>query len=223
VIVVVGVPAWRAAEPVGPDGRACGIALAAAGRSAPVELVGRTGDDAAGDALLLALTRAGVGHVAMLRDPARATLILEPVLADDEAASPVGGDGTGSLDARGPAMLPAQSAPHLESADVSLGLEYLTGYGVLVVTDDVPESVVPVAIEAAAFAGAHLVLLVPPGREVPAVMPVEATVLAAPDEADEGAFATLVGAYAAALDAGISPAAAFAAATGDAGWEPLEV
>ena len=220
MIIVVGVPAWRAAEPVGPAGRACEIAVAAAGRAARVELVGRTGDDAAGDSLLLALSRSGVGHAAMLRDPARATPVVASGPSDDEAPFPVDGDGTGSPVPSAPASVPA---PRLEPADVSLGLEYLTGYGVLVVTDDVPESVVAVAAEAAAFAGAHLVLLVPPGREAPASLPAEATVLAAPDDADEGAFAMLVGEYAAALDAGISPAAAFAAATGDAGWEPLEV
>lgn len=37
------------------------------------EIVGRVGDDARGEALLLALSRSGVGHVAVLRDPARAT------------------------------------------------------------------------------------------------------------------------------------------------------
>ncbi len=197
--------------------------MAASRRGARVELVGRTGDDAAGDSLLLTLSRAGVGHVAMLRDPARGTPVVMPVASepsDGEAPFPLDGGDTGSPVPGAPASGPA---PRLEPADVSLGLEYVTGYGVLVVTDDVPESVVPVAAEAAAFAGAHLVLLVPPGREAPAVLSAEATVLAAPDEADEGAFATLVGEYAAALDAGISPAAAFAAATGDAGWEPLEV
>ena len=83
VIVVVGTPAWRAAEPAGPDGRACRVALAAAERGAAVELIGRAGDDPAGDAMLLALARAHVGHVALLRDPARPTPILAAA-TDDE-------------------------------------------------------------------------------------------------------------------------------------------
>ena len=70
MIVVVGTPAWRPTEPAAPAGLACGIALAAAAHGAAVELVGRTGDDPAGDALLIALAHAGVGHVARLRDPA---------------------------------------------------------------------------------------------------------------------------------------------------------
>lgn len=219
MIVVVGVPAWRAADPAGPAGRACEIAMAAAGRGAQVELVGRTGDDSAGDALLLALGRAGVGHAAMLRDPARATPIVELKASDDEVAFTAGDDGTGRSRSDGRVPRPA---PRLEPADVSLGLEYLTGFRVLVVADDVPPSVAPVVAESASFAGAHLVLLLPPGGQPPEAMPTGATVLAVPDDEDEGAFAILVGAYAAALDAGTSPAAAFAAATGDAGWEALE-
>ena len=43
MIVVVGAPAWREAEPAGPDGRACRIALAAAERGSGVELIGRSG------------------------------------------------------------------------------------------------------------------------------------------------------------------------------------
>ena len=39
---------------------------------------------------------------------------------------------------------------------------------------------------------------------------------------DEGAFATLVGAYAAALDSGAEPAAAFAGAVGAVGGEALQ-
>ena len=63
---------------------------------------------------------------------------------------------------------------------------------------------VPVAVEAAGFAGAHLVLLVsgdPSSGAAALTLPPDATVLAVPAD-DEGAFATLVGAYAAALDFG---------------------
>ena len=123
---------------------------------------------------------------------------------------------------RASSRTPRQDAgPRLEPADVALGLEYLTDFSVLVITDDVPEVALPAAIDAAGFAGAHVVLLVPPGRAVPALLPLDATVLAAPAEADEGEFGTLVGAYAAALDGGVSSREAFAVAIGDAGWEAL--
>ncbi len=203
------------------------MAIAAAQRGARVELVGRTGDDPAGDQLLLALTQAGVGHVAMLRDPARATPIIE---AEVEADVEPGAGSTGGPDPAADDERPAAPAagapgsdrvPILEPADVSLGLGYLTAFGVLVVTDDVPEAVVPASIEAAAFTGAHLVLLVPAGGMAPGSLPGASTVLAAPAGNDGGAFAALVGAYAASLDAGVAPADAFAAATGDAGWEAL--
>ncbi len=85
MIVIVGNPAWRAADPAVPAGRACEVAVAAAARGRRVELLGRAGDDAAGDALLLALAQAGVGHVAVLRDPARPTPIVEP--APEEAGA----------------------------------------------------------------------------------------------------------------------------------------
>jgi ribokinase len=211
MIVVVGVPAWRAAEPVGPAGRACDVAIAAARRGVRTELIGRVGDDQHGDALMVALSRSGVGHAAVLRDPVRATPVVEPPPADESLLgvdpAPVG-----------PA---AEEGPRLDPADVALGLSYVDAYDVLVVTDDVPAIALPAAVEAAAFAGAQLVVMVPPGRPAPTVVPADATVLAAPDEADDGEFATLVGEYAVALDRGMQPVEAFAAATGAAGWEAV--
>jgi sugar/nucleoside kinase (ribokinase family) len=222
VIVVVGNPAWRPSAPAVPAGRAADIAVAAAGRGARVELVGRTGDDPAGDALMVALSAAGVGHVAVLRDPARPTLVVEDgpdQPADDEMLlEPAGRD-----DQRGPvATSPPDQAPQLEPEDVALGLQYLTAFDVIVVTDGTPGSVIPVAADAAAFAGAHLVVLVPSVGHDPASLPATATVLAAPAGPDDGAFAAVVGAYAAELDRGADPGAAFAAAMQGAGWEALE-
>src|ERR1700693_747185 len=114
MIAVVGIPAWRPDGPSGPAGRACQVAVVAAGRGARVQLVGRVGDDLDGDALLLALGRLGVGHAAVLRDPARSTPLVEAPQPEGEAdlleepSAPTGpGDG-----------------PRLEAADVSLGLSY---------------------------------------------------------------------------------------------------
>jgi sugar/nucleoside kinase (ribokinase family) len=210
VIVVIGIPTWRASDPPGPDGRACRIAVAAAARGAAVELVGRAGDDGAGDQLMLALAKAGVGHVALLRDPVRAT----PVVAsapDDDSVVP-GGDReldvlTGSAD-----------APILEPADVALALGYLPSYDVIIVADDVPAEVVPIAGEAAEFGGAHLVVLVGEGNAAPHGVPARAAVFAAPRDDSGGAFDVFVGMYAAAIDAGDTPAEAFARARGS-GWE----
>jgi hypothetical protein len=213
VIVVVGTPAWREAPPAGPVGRACEVALAAAGLGTPAEVVGRVGDDRAGDSLVIALAHAGVGHAAVLRDPVRPTPVLAPA---PESESP------GLFEDDAPADAAAVPGPRLEPADVALGLSYLTSFGVLVVADDVPADALPACVEGAQFAGAHLVVLIPAGRPLPGVIPADATVLAAPTTADDGAFAAMVGAYAAAVDAGDEPAAAFRSAAVAVGWEPAE-
>jgi ribokinase len=215
VIVVIGTPAWRAVEPAGPAGLACGIAVAAAAAGAEVELVGRTGDDPAGDALLVALARAGVGHVALLRDPARPTPLVEP-LADTELAGELD-EGAGDR----PAADVAFAGPRLEALDVDLGLRYLTAFGVIVVTVDVLDTVLAVAADAAAFAGAHLVALVEEGSDPPADTPATATILSVPASDPDGDFARLIGSYAAALDAGQAPGDAFAAALGSSWNAPV--
>ena len=215
MITVVGVPAWRAVEPKSPAGRACEVALAAAAQGAAVELVGRTGDDAAGDALVLALGGAHVGHAALLRDPSRPTPVFAAVASDDhDDAASLFADPGGS-----PAATALDGGPRLEPADVSLGLRYLTAFSVLVVSDEVPAAVLPVAVEAASFAGARLVVLLPANGGTPHGLPDDATVLSAPDVADDGEFGTFIGWYAAALDRGLEPAEAFRMAMGAAGWE----
>ena len=62
-------PRTRESDGVRPAGLAAGIACAAAAAGGSVELVGSIGDDPAGDAVVVALGRAGVGHAALLRDP----------------------------------------------------------------------------------------------------------------------------------------------------------
>jgi sugar/nucleoside kinase (ribokinase family) len=219
MITIVGTPAWRQSDPSGPAGRACQIALSAVAEGSRVELIGRVGDDAAGDALLLGLARAGVGHAVILRDPARPTVIVGPETpADNE--DPFADEAEADGDGRSAGDDAGAGAPHpqLEPADVSLGLRYLTAFDVLVVTDDVPPDVIPVAIEAAAFAGARLVVLVPPGGSTPH-LPEDALVLGAPGPG--GAFGTLVGDLAAGMDRGLAPDAALARAADGEGWEAV--
>lgn len=216
MIVVVGVPAWRQRSPAGPAGRACSIALVAASRGARTELVGRIGDDPAGDQLVLALSRGGVGHAAVLRDPARPTPVEELVVHPDEDGPT--GPGRSPDDGAAPVAVPlGTDVPLLQPEDVRLGLSYLGSYAVLVVADDAPASVLPACVDGAAFAGAHLVVLLPDGGPVPDGIPPEATVLGVPPGAADQALAGLVGAYAAGLDGGHDPAAAFEAALGEPG------
>jgi sugar/nucleoside kinase (ribokinase family) len=85
MIAVVGLPAW-AGTPDGEGsagGPAVDIAVAAHRRGAAVELVGKVGDDGAGDAVVVSLGRLGIGHAALLRDPTRPT----PVIAPPDAAA----------------------------------------------------------------------------------------------------------------------------------------
>ncbi|MGH2406625.1 MAG: hypothetical protein ACRDF7_00915 [Candidatus Limnocylindrales bacterium] len=172
------------------------IATACAKSEAKVELVGTIGDDAAGDAVTVDLARAGVGHAALLRLPGVAT----------STAGEVPGALTGS-------------GPRLDAGDLDLGLRYLHDVRVIVVAELLPEELESIIVEAAAYAGAVIVAVAGPGTSVGAVMAEAATVLEAPVAALTP-FAEMIGRYAAGLDAGASPADAFAAATQGAGWEP---
>jgi hypothetical protein len=224
MIVVVGTPAWQLAEPARPAGLTCEIALAAAEGGASVELVGRTGDDPASDALVLALAQAGVGHVALLRDPARPTRLDAGRVADPDPETPTvhdRGRPLGTDPAAGPVDGGEWAPAGLEPADVGLGLQYLTSFEVLVVSDDVPAEVVPVCVDAATYAGAQLVVVLPAGVGMPAGLPPEATVLETPEHG-EPAFARLIGRYAAGLAGGTEPGAAFDDAVREAGWAPRD-
>jgi len=226
VIVVVGAVAFQPGSRGG--GRAVGlapaIAASAASAASAVELVAKIGDDGAGEELLLALARAGVGHLAVLRDPARPTPLapagaeappeedetpLPALLAEEEAAV-----------ARPPGRPASSAAPLLEPADLSLGLRYIRDYGVVVAVEPLAEGGAAVVAEAAAFADAALVVVTPPGGQVAPAYG-RATVLEAPDDDPDDAFAGVVGRYAAALDRGVAPAGAFAAAAAEGGWEPV--
>lgn len=207
MIVVVGGLAWLGTSSPRPAGRACDIAMLAARAGRDVQVVGRVGDDVAGNSLVLELARAGVGHVAVLRDPAHPTTLLAEPRPDDEPVS--------VLLSREPDAASAPSAspgPRLDAADVELGLRYLQSFAVLVLTDDASPALIPVVSDAASFTAAHLILLLP-DRETADPLPTDATVFGVPAGDDEGEFAALVSRFAVALDSGASPADAFVTAT----------
>jgi sugar/nucleoside kinase (ribokinase family) len=210
VIVVVGLPVAVSSEGVtSPAGTAARVALAAAAAGAGVQLVGKVGDDPAGDAVLLALARGGVGHVAVLRDPSRATPVVPTAPSDDGDPFADGDDGSAvpvAASGDGP-------APTLEPADVELALRYLTDFRCLVLAEPLPEGVVRVAAEAARYSGAELVVVA--GSAVASTwnLPAEALVLGAPDHDRDGDFARVLGDLAAAVDRGLTAAAALTEVT----------
>lgn len=215
VIVVVGSPYFASASGDGSPtavGTGAGVAGAAAAAGASVQLVGKVGDDPAGNAVVVALARAGIGHSAVLRDP---TCVTPAVVLRDEAA-----DEFADIDAT-PALRAAEMSPLvLDPADLALALRYLNGFAVLVIADPVGSASLAIAAEAAAYAGAVLVVLLPAGTPVIEV-PAEATIIGAPDGDPDGVFAGTVGAFAAALDAGGAPAEALRTAAAAVGWESV--
>jgi hypothetical protein len=228
VIVVAGAAGYRpASSAIGTVvGCAPEIAVAAAAAGSTVELLAKIGDDGAGEELLLALARAGVGHLAVLRDPARPTALAptaDPPDGDEEDDDPVAAllaevdaAAARSPDRRPPTVVPL---PVLEPDDVSLGLRYLRDYRVVVAVEPLGEGGAAVVADAATFADAHLVVVGEPDA-IPDAAYAAATVLEAPRDDPDGAFAALVGRLAAALDRGVSPADALHEAAAAGGWEP---
>ena len=217
MIVVLGSPSARRRNGVvQPAGLAGWIAASAADAGASVQLVGRVGDDDLGDAVVLGLARSNVGHAALLRDAAHPTPVVasEEEWPDDPASQIVEGDspapttGTRSAPGGGPAM---------DAEDVALGLRYLTDFAVLVIADPLSARAASAAHDAAAFAGARTISITR-GPTVPA----PGHDAFEPPAGEPEAFAGVIGRYAAALDRGVEPDAAFATAVRMAGWSPTE-
>ena len=205
MIVVIGDVAARtdALGQTVPGGFAATVASVAASAGSKVELVTRLGEDPAGDAVVLWLARAGIGHVATLRDAGRQTPIAD--LPDDDAR-PDGDEGTPEADAVG------RPAPVLEAADVGLAMRYLSDYRVVVLVHPGAPDVLSEAIAAAGWAVAHLVVVTPPLIDVNAELPASAVAISA--ELDADGIAERVGRYAASLDAGVELDRAYAVLTG---------
>jgi hypothetical protein len=214
VIGVVGTPRLRGSGPEADvAGLAAAIALAAADAGSRVELIGKVGDDPAGDAVLLGLTRHHVGHVATLRDPARPTLVIPAV---DEPADVDGTEATPTEPAT--PVQPTLEGPVLEAADVGLALRYLPELAVIVTVHTTPD-VVEEAVAASGWAQTAVIVVVSPGVAAPESLPETATVVAvADDDQLEGGAGAAIGRYAAALDQGEPASEAYAelVATGSA-------
>ena len=211
MIVVLGRPRVYRPEPDGdlaPGGLAVELALAAARSGADVELVGAIGDDPEGDRIVVELGRGGVGHSALMRDPATRT----PLISQPRDARPL---------------------PRLEAADVELGLRYMHECRVLVISAELDREALAAAQEAADFHSAMVVMVADAGTVDPELLGEAVTLLERPaaedDEAaedvgavaaDDASFGAFVAEYVVRLDRGEAPAQAFAAALGDSAWEP---
>jgi hypothetical protein len=217
MIVVIGSVSYLETE-AGPEagGLAARVARTVADHGHAVQLVGKVGEDDAGDAVMLALARHGIGHVAMLREAGRPTPQVE-VQADESTASDemttAGNDAAPSAE--------TADDPRLETADVDLALRYLTEFAVLVLADQVDDAMSRVVASAADWSDARLVAVVPAGEVEPTGLPPDAIVFEAPTADPDGVFASMVGSFAAALDDGDEPGAAFRAAVASEGWTAL--
>ena len=227
MIVVVGSPI---AEPVGPAIRAGGlgadIARRATAAGAAVQIVGRVGEDAAGDQVLLSLAAAGIGHVAVLREPGRPTPAAPPIAG--ASASPDGpalgeqlleDDPISDAD-HAPGAPAADGEPaglSVDAADLELALRYVPDYRVLVVAADLDPPALGAVVAAASWSGAHVIGLLADGSPT-TQLPDGATAFLRPASDPDGAFATMVAGYAVAIDQGEEPRSAFAAAQHSGGW-----
>lgn len=218
MIVVLGRPRVYRPEPDGelaPGGLGVEVALALGRAGVAVELVGSVGDDPEGDRVVVELGRVGVGHAALLRDPSTRT----PPLGEEDTE---------------------RELPHLDAADIELGLRYVADCRVLVVTEDLDPAARRAALDAGQYHGAAVVMIASAGSVEPdtlgeSVTLLERPALATPDGDSEGAdpssdaravadqetvFAGLVADYARRLDRGEAPGQAFMAALDGGAWEP---
>ncbi len=226
VIVVIGSPVLRrrpgsaAPEVAGLAGQ---VAMTAADAGGAVQLVGKVGDDEAGDSILAILAAAGVAHAAVLRDAANATPVFtgspvdEPALEDSVLAE------DDDPEAGGERLPPALS---LDTADVALALRYLTDFRVVVVAERLERPTLGAVLDAAGFAGAHVIrldggdALAHEGADGSAAEDGGVRITAfQPPARPEPAFSAMIGRYAAGLDAGREPREAFAEAARGARWE----
>ncbi len=214
MIVVIGTPIGRLHDDVVvAGGTAARVALAAAGLGRTVQLVGKTGDDITADGVLLDLARGGVGHVALLRDSARATPL--EASSPDAIDEPEPDDDPATTTPSAPSSPPG---PALEAADVELGLRYLTDFAVVVLAEPAEPATIAVVADATRWGEARMVLVVGAGQTLPSGLPDDVVVFESPASDPDGAFADLVGAFAASRDDGTEPGAAYRSSIASDGW-----
>ena len=189
MIVIVGSPVGRVdAGRVVAAGSSARVAMAVAAAGRTVQIVGRVGDDAAADAVLQDLARAGVGHVAILRDPARSTPVVD------------------GLDEDGPAVARPDASPEIDGADVELALRYLTEFRVIVLVEPATSAVADVVSHATAWGEAELIVATASADKASEVAG-RAQVVSRDTGEAEAAFVDRVAALAVTLDSGPTPAA----------------
>ena len=217
MLVVLGSPYAKFREGfIGAAGLAAEIARAAAAAGGSAQIVGRVGDDAAGDAVLLDLAAADVGHVAVLRTPGQPTPVVPEAAATDVDDEP---SGVAIVDDSAEAVN-ALAGLRIDAGDLELALRYLPDYRVIVVVPGLDPAALATVVAAAGWSGARLVV-VDDGAVPGDALPEDATLLAKPVD-PEAAFADVVARYAVELDRGTEPGAAFAAASSAVGWQPVQ-
>ena len=196
MIVVIGSPIGRLDDDVlAAGGTASRVALAAARLGRTVQLVGKTGDDPTADGVVLDLARGGVGHVALLRDPGASDTARDASHADaidEEDAED--GPRRGAATRAAPPVAPARRSRRPMS---SLGLRYLTDFAVVVLAEPADPETIAVVADAARWGEARMILVVGAGQAVPDGLPGDVTVFESPPSDPDGAFADLVGTFAA--------------------------
>jgi hypothetical protein len=209
-------------------GLAAGVARAAAEAGASVQLVGRIGEGPIGDAVVIDLTRSGVGHAASLRDAGQPTPLLpgdrpEEAPDDVDVTGAHGGEPMEQRDSVEPADPddddpPLLQLPALDAGDVELALRYLREFRAVVLAESFDPGAAALVATTAGWSDATVVAIIPAGQASPAGLEA-ATVLESPSDDADGAFASLVGRFVAGLDRGESAEAAFRVATRETGWQ----
>ena len=94
----------------------------------------------------------------------------------------------------------------------------MTEFAVVVVAEPVDEATVAIVAEAARWGDARMILVVPGAAAIPEGLPTDVVVFEAPEADPDGVFANMVGLFAAGLDDGAEPGAAFRDSIGSVGW-----
>jgi len=217
VIVVIGSPtALKKGKRIWPAGRSVAVADAARTAGAEVQLVGKVGDDMAGDAIVIELGRRQIGHSALARSESgltpAATAPAEPEELDEEAATDATVEPADDLQApEATAGLP------LEAEDLKLALGYLPEIRTIVVAAPLADDAAKVVVDSAEYHEAAVVALVEPDAKAPKAF---GTAIVLQSSSGPGeVFDRLVGAFAARLDQGEQPGVALRDVVAAGGWE----